>query len=132
MSEAIQLHSVLVFIKGHQGFVQFIFKSEEKASSALSKFGADMGKDMAPCSIGDDFGRFMITLGHNIDAVQIIDHVQELESQAEIQILQAHANVKLQKRAQRDPMLGGGVQLVQAAPMPVVPFPPNGRNSPGR
>jgi hypothetical protein len=52
------------------------------------------------------------------------DVAAELNGQAEVAIIQAHANVNLQKRAQRDPMLGGAPMLLQPAGGAVpTPFP---------
>lgn len=123
MSEAIQLHTVVVWLKGHQGVNQYVFRTRDRA---LEAFNALSEKTLGIVALHDDFGRSLLTLRENIDAIQLNDCAAELNGQAEIAILQAHGQVKLQKRAEADSVLSGrGPQLVRPG-APVMPFPGHG------
>ena len=126
MSESKNLHVVIIWLYGHPGTTQFVFSSRDSALVAFTGIADSINFNRdAAISLTDDFGRTFSCPLRKIDACQMTDITTELNGQAEVAIIQAHANVNLQKRASRDPMLGGAPVLLQPngpAPSPT-PFP---------
>ena len=55
----------------------------------------------------DQYGKSFICSRDQVIGTELVDVTRDLEGMIEMQILQAHANAKLQKRAKIDPMLNG-------------------------
>lgn len=73
-------------------------------------------------AVSDDYGKQVAVLPSRIVAVQLSPLAREFESEADIAILQGHAQNKLQRRAAADPML----KPIHPANGPL-PFMPQGR-----
>lgn len=118
MSESQSLCTLILWIDGHQGVVQFVFRELDLALAALKNIEdaiKEFERSNSPVMrIEDSYGRTLIMRVSRIVAAQVTDCAEELNGQADLTILQAHANTKLQKRAQQDPMLSGRPMIVPA------------------
>lgn len=124
MSESQSLCTLILWIDGHQGVVQFVFRELDLALAALKNIedaidaravAKEFERSNSPVMrIEDSYGRTLIMRVSRIVAAQVTDCAEELNGQADLTILQAHANTKLQKRAQQDPMLSGRPMIVPA------------------
>lgn len=73
------------------------------ADAALNN--ALLGDPLAIVRVNDQYGISFAARPRDILCIAFIHKNRELDGAAELQILSAHANARLQKRAQRDPML---------------------------
>jgi hypothetical protein len=128
MSESHSLSTLIVWLEGHPGVVQFVFRDRETVAGVLEEIEQRLTRNRIGTAddilqIKDDYGRFLVVRAAKITAAQATECSTELTGQADLALLQAHANTKLQKRAQQDPMLLGRPLLVpaQGAPGPL-PF----------
>jgi len=116
MSEPQPLSTLILWLEGHPGIVQFVFRGLARAASKLCVIEEYISNPITSIRIEDDFGRSIVVRVSKITAAQVTDCAAELNGQADLAILQAHANTKLQKRAQQDPMLSGRPMIVPAQP----------------
>lgn len=87
--------------------------SYHSEAAANTHYELLMSGTIEPLDIGDQYGKQFKCAREFVVGVELVDVSRDLEGMIEQQILQAHANTKLQRRAASDPMIKGG-QIIPA------------------
>jgi hypothetical protein len=114
--ETQELNTVLVWLEGISGPFQLVFRSPAAAKLALDGIVAPAAEMF---SVSDDFGRTLQGCSRHLIAATLHDIASELNGQCELQLIQAHANAKLQRRVATDPLLRPS--MVQPNTLPGLP-----------
>jgi hypothetical protein len=103
-----ELYSMLVFLKNNPNAIRFLFKSESSVTDAY----AVMTQPGTPLvEIHDDYSNTAL-IDRSAVAVCVKTYCNDdFTGQGDFSILQAHAQAKLQRRAQTDPMLKTGIAM---------------------
>lgn len=104
-------YTITITMKNSPNIVQMHYNSE---TSAAAEFASAVGftGQIGFCGVSDDYGKKLSVDGREISAIVLSDSVGELEANQDLSLLQAHAQVKFQKRADADPVL---MQAAQTA-----------------
>ena len=110
-------------VPGQMNVIRLVYKDKDRAND-VRRFAEPTPSDTPSrvTYIKDDYGREITVRTSNVIAVQLSHLPSEFESEADIAILQGHAQNKLQRRAAADPML----KQIHPANGPL-PFMPQGR-----
>jgi len=106
-------------VPGQMNVIRLVYKDADRANDAYQKLASPIEGVLKSY---DDYGRRVVIRAASIAAVQLSHLPSEFESEADIAILQGHAQNKLQRRAAADPML----KQIHPANGPL-PFMPQGR-----
>lgn len=110
-------------VPGQMNIIRLVYRDKDRANE-VRRFAEPTPSDGPGrvTYIKDDYGREITVRTSNVVAVQLSHLNEEFESEADIAILQGHAQNKLQRRAAADPML----KQIHPANGPL-PFMPQGR-----
>jgi len=109
-------------VPGQMNIIRLVYRDADRANDAFQKLASPTDGGFDILKSYDDYGRRVILRASSIAAVQLSHLNEEFESEADIAILQGHAQNKLQRRAAADPML----KQIHPANGPL-PFMPQGR-----
>lgn len=123
------LWTLLIFLDTPgQPPIRLVYKDATRAASAYDHFNRSAGPGTEVRGESDDYGRRLSIDVRHCRALQLTHVNEELNGEIDLQLLQAHAQATLQKRASTDPMLRQPQGIVPANFTPNPAVPPFGRN----
>ncbi len=107
-----RLYIINITLSAIQQHIQLMFNDEARGRAAKDLITNAMRGSTLSVEISDDYGRTVCVTPASIAAILFSDYATELSGRAEIQILEAHANIDLQKRAQQDQKLSNAQRIL--------------------
>lgn len=94
------VYIIMLHVRGIAQPFGMRFQDEEKAQGLYA--GTVAAGPATEVSIEDEYGQRVTVLRSDLAAIQYFGVVRDLETQGDLQILQARSNAKLQQRASTD------------------------------
>src|ERR1700744_5243885 len=98
------LYSITVLFRGSPNVARLMFKGADSAQESLDAI-CNAVESIPPgtVTVKDDYSKVLFVDGNGVGAASLAHINEELNAAADEQILQAHGQIKLQKRAKADP-----------------------------